>query len=254
MDKPPSAGRDHLRRSLELLWGVQEPGRRGPRPRHSADEVVAAAIAIADAEGVQGLSMRRVAEVVGMSPMALYTYVASKGELLDLMVDRVLGETPDPPEDLPGWRQKLSFIARGRWDAGERHPWLLDLPLQRPPLGPNVIRKAEMTLRALEGTGLAFRDMALVADALDNYVTGALQAARAAREAERETGLTDAEWQATAQELMEGRLDPEAFPAILRWRDAKAAAERPAERFARFEFGLACLLDGLESRIGAQEP
>src|SRR5512140_414749 len=135
------------RRSLELLWGRNEPGRRGPKQRLSTDEVVQAAIALADAEGVAALSMRKVAEAVGVSPMSLYTYVPSKAELVDLMFDRVMGEAADPDPARDGWRDKLAFIARQRWALHERHPWLLDLGLHRPPLGPNVLRKAEVTLR-----------------------------------------------------------------------------------------------------------
>ena len=85
MSKEFTGGGD-FRRSLELLWGWQEPGRRGPKQRLSTDEVVAAAIAIADSEGLAALSMRRVSEAMGVSPMALYTYVPSKAELVDLHV------------------------------------------------------------------------------------------------------------------------------------------------------------------------
>src|SRR3954454_19495247 len=84
------------RRSLALMWGVPGPGRRGPKPSRSVDEVVAAAIALADAQGLGALSMRGVAQVLGLSPMSLYTYVPSKAELMDLMLDQVAGEVALP--------------------------------------------------------------------------------------------------------------------------------------------------------------
>ena len=80
------------RRSISLPWGLPGARRRGPKPRHSVDEVVQAAIALADAEGLAALSIRRVAETLGLSAMSLYTYVPSKAELVDLMLDRVAGE------------------------------------------------------------------------------------------------------------------------------------------------------------------
>jgi len=79
-----------LNRSVELLWRRQEPGRRGPKQRLSTEEVVQTAIRLADADGLEALSMRKVAQEMGVTPMSLYTYVPSKAELADLMFDRVL--------------------------------------------------------------------------------------------------------------------------------------------------------------------
>src|SRR5471030_1171419 len=94
-------------RSIALLWGVAESGRRGPKPRHSVEDVVRAAIALADAEGLDAVSMRRVAETLQLSPMSLYTYVPSKAELVDLMLDRVAGEMGEPDPAGGDWRQQL---------------------------------------------------------------------------------------------------------------------------------------------------
>lgn len=248
-----STGTGDLRRSLELLWRGPEPGRRGPKQRLSTDEVVTAAIALADAQGIEALSMRKVAETVGVSPMSLYTYVPSKAELLDLMFDRVLGETPDPDESVEGWRAKLAFIARERWVLTLRHPWLLDLALHRPPLGPNVMRKAESAMRTFEGMGLAHEDMGLAADALQNYVTGALHAAREAREVERRTGMTDAEWLGAIGDILDRRIDDGDFPVIKRLRDAGGKEKRGAhDAQAHFEFGLERMLDGLDAFVRAR--
>jgi len=239
------------RRSLDLLWGRQEAGRRGPKARFTADDVVAAAIAIADAEGLAALSMRRVADALGVSPMSLYTYVPSKAELMDLMFDRALGATADPDDSVVGWRARLAFIARQRWALVELHPWFLDLALHRPPLGPNVLRKVDVMLGALGATGLHEEEMALVAEALQNYVTGAQQSARDARDAEAQSGLTDAQWIDLLRPQLEQHVDAEAYPALAR----RKAAGRPGravsqdERTARFEFGLERVLDGLEAYI-----
>ena len=249
MDKEFTGGGDP-RRSLELLWGRQEPGRRGPKQRLSTDAVVAAAIAIADAEGLSALSMRRVAEAVGVSPMSLYTYVPSKAELVDLMFDRALATAADPDDSVEGWRAKLTFIARQRWVLVERHPWFLDLALHRPPLGPNVLRKVEVMMNALGGMGLAPEEMARVADVLQNFIAGAQQSARDARDIERESGITDEQWLEMIQPALEQHFDPDSFPAIKRMGEARGRKMRThSERTASFEFGLARVLDGLEAYL-----
>ena len=249
MDKEFTGGGDP-RRSLELLWGRQEPGRRGPKQRLSTDEVVAAAIALADAEGLAALSMRRVAEAVGVSPMSLYTYVPSKAELVDLMFDRVLGAAPDPDASVEGWRARLTFVARQRWALAEHHPWFLDLALHRPPLGPNVLRKVEVMMSALDGMGLAPDDMSRVADVLQNFIAGAQQSARDAREVEQASGITDEQWLEMMRPDLERRLDPDSFPTLKRLGEGRRGKTRTAaERTASFEFGLARVLDGLEAYL-----
>lgn len=242
-----------LNRSVELLWRRQEPGRRGPKQRLSTEEVVQTAIRLADAHGLEALSMRKVAQEMGVTPMSLYTYVPSKAELVDLMFDRVLAEDTGPGAALEGWRAKLAFIARERWALNERHPWLLDLALHRPPLGPNVLRRAETAMNALDGMGLGLEDMAMAAEALQNYVVGALHAARAAGEVEQRSGMTDEQWFAAIEEMLKGRADPGSFPAMARLSQARRLkAASPEERQARFEFGLQRMLDGLEAFLNAR--
>ncbi len=247
---PDSTDVGDPQRSLERLWGRQEPGRRGPKQRLSTAEVVDAAVALADAEGVQALSMRKVAEAVGVSPMSLYTYVPSKAELLDLMFDRVLGDTADPDESVIGWRAKLAFMARERWTLSERHPWLLDLATHRPPLGPNMMRKALAMLTAVANMGLSPEETGLAADVLQDYITGALRSAREAREAEQMSGLSDEQWFSIVWPVLEKHLDPKSFRTVSQLSEGRRERTRsPNERTARFEFGLQRVLDGLEAFI-----
>ena len=247
---PDTPDGDDPRRSLERLWGRQEPGRRGPKQRLSTVEVVEAAIALADAEGVQALSMRKVAEAVGVSPMSLYTYVPSKAELLDLMFDRVLGDTADPGDSVIGWRNKLAFMARERWALSERHPWLLDLATHRPPLGPSMMRKAVAMLTAVAAMGLSPEETRHAVDVLQDYITGALRSAREAREAEQLSGLSDEQWFSIVWPVLEKHLDPQHSETVSRMSEGRRERTRsPDERTARFEFGLACVLDGLEAFI-----
>src|SRR4051812_12560467 len=165
------------RRSLALMWGASGPGRRGPKPSRSVDEVVAAAIALADAEGLGALSMRRVAETLQLSPMSLYTYVPSKAELMDLMVDRVAGEMNEPAPTGGDWRAQLTVLCRQRWAAAQRHPWIMHMGGRRPPLGPNLLARVEAMLHAIDGLGLSEMEMDQLISLVGDYVRGAVRAA-----------------------------------------------------------------------------
>lgn len=242
------------KRSIDLLWGDAERGRRGPKPRYSVDEVVAAAISVADAEGLAAISVRRIAVELGVSAMSIYTYVPSKAELIELMFDRALGETAEAPPEGADWREALTHVACERWSLSQAHPWMLDLAMHRPPLGPNLIRRHEAALGFLDGAGLDDLSKDLVIDVLHNYILGALQAARESREAERESGLTDEQWLAMAQPALMARLDPARYPRVLRlgqaWRSADKAMV--ADPMWRFRFGLGVVLDGIAALIQAR--
>src|SRR5688572_18209323 len=119
-------------KTLQLLWGKAAPPRRGPKARLALADIVAAAVAIADREGMSALTTRRVAETLGISPMSVYTYVPGKDELLDLMLDGVLGEVKPPRGNT--WREKLADVARQNWALALRHPWMLEVATHRPVL------------------------------------------------------------------------------------------------------------------------
>jgi AcrR family transcriptional regulator len=241
-------------RSIALLWGVEGPPRRGPKPSRSVDEVVGAAIALADAEGLGALSMRRVGEVLQLSPMSLYTYVRSKDELLDLMLDRVVGEVAEPDPADGDWRHQLTLLSRQRWAMAQRHPWILQVGAnQRPPLGPNVLAKVEATLRAIDGLGLSESEMDQLTTLVGDYVRGAVRAALDARQIEVQTGMTDEQWWAMNTPLLEGLIDPARYPTTVRigqaYRSGRLAAP---DRERNFEFGLQRVLDGIEAFIAGR--
>ena len=229
---------------MALLWGAAEAGRRGPKPSRSVDEVVEAAIGLADAEGLAALSMRRVAESLGLSPMALYTYVPSKSELIDLMVDRTAQEIPAP--DASDWRGRLEQLARGRWKMAQRHPWLMEVGMHRPPLGPHVLAAAESALRAIDDLGLSEGEMDQLTTTIGDYVRGAVRAALEAHEVERLSGMSDEQWWAMNQPLLQNLIDPSTYPTILRIGQAyKAGRIAPPDHDRNFEFGLQRVLDGI---------
>jgi len=242
------------RRSIELLWGAAEPGRRGPKPRLSVEELVRAAVDLADREGLAAVSMRRLAEAVGVSPMSLYTYVPSKAELIDLMLDRTWAEMKPPPPDA-GWRAKLEFLACERWALGLRHPWMLQVATHRPPLGPNVLANMETSFQALDGLGLTGVQMDQVMHLLVDYVRGALLQALEARDVEQRTGITDSEWWRASEPLLHGVVDEADYPTCVRIGDDLEKAYSDGKDYdAIFDFGLQRLLDGIGVYIAGRNP
>jgi AcrR family transcriptional regulator len=122
--RPPARSGDP-RRSLELLWRTHQPAARGPKQRLDLDQIVGTAIEVLDAEGLGTLSMRKVAERLGVGTMSFYTYVPGKSELVDLMFDQAVA---GPNERVEGpWRERLEQIAHENWWRYHRHPWLLEI-------------------------------------------------------------------------------------------------------------------------------
>ena len=158
--------------SFELAWGVRERPAKGPKRALSLERVVAAGVAVAAAEGIGAVSMSRVAKELGTSAMSLYRYVASKDELLALMVDQALGDTGDIAggSDGPaGWRAGLERWAWAELAAYRKHPWVLQVPITGPPVTPNSIAFLEQGLRCLAGLPLAPHEKMSVILTLTSY-------------------------------------------------------------------------------------
>ncbi|MEW2353951.1 TetR/AcrR family transcriptional regulator [Spirillospora sp. NPDC029432] len=239
-------------RTLELLWGVQERPRRGPRPKLTAEEIVRTAIGLADAEGLDTLSMRRIAERLGVSAMSIYTYVPGKSELIDVMLDRAYGELTPPP-DGAGWRAALEHIARGSWALFHRHPWMLQVATGRPPLGPHLVEKYEFELRAVEGLGLTDVEMDSVAALVNGFAESSARVSVHTAEVGRRTGMTDEQWWEAAAPFVAKVVDPERYP--LGHRVGTAAGQEYGGAVGpghAFEFGLARVLDGVEALIASR--
>jgi AcrR family transcriptional regulator len=248
------SGSGDPRRTIELLWGVtpgQRP-RRGPKPRLTPDEVIAAAIAIADRDGLAGLSMRRVADELGLTAMSLYGYVPSKAELLDVMLDHVYGEFPTSTTLTGDWRADLERIAREYWALHLRHPWLLQVATSRPLPGPNLTAKYDYELRAVDGLGLTDVEMDLLVSLIEDYVHGAVRGALEAAQAPSRTGMSDQQWWDGYGPLLAEVLDPGQYPTAVRVGSAAGAEYGAAHDPSRsFEFGLKRVLDGIGTFIAS---
>ncbi len=238
-------------RTMALLWGMQKRPTRGPKPGLSVGGIVGAAIEVVDADGLAALSMRRVAEKLGFTAMSLYRYVPGKGELIDLMLDAVLGEAAGPGDVDGGWRERLEAVARENWELYRRHPWMLQVAAtSRPPLGPNVIAKYDHELRAVDGIGLTEVEMDSVLTLVLEHVQGAARRSLEASQAEKRTGKTDDEWWAANAPLLEKVFDADRYPTAARVGAAAGAAYEAAyDPEHAFEFGLQRVLDGVEAFV-----
>lgn len=210
-----------------------------------------AALSLADDQGLAAVTMRAVAERVGVSAMSLYTYVPGKAELLDLMVDALYLAMPRPAWGRTRWRKRAVAVAESNRALLTAHPWLTEVAaLSRPPLGPGVLAKYDHELGAFDGTGLFDVDT----DAALTYLLGFVQAhARAAHDAQRATtdsALSDAQWWAANQPVLARALDPEAYPRATRIGAAAGEAQGSAwSADHAWTFGLARTLDGLAALI-----
>ena len=245
------SGRSNPKRSLELLWRIELKPTRGPKPGLTVDRIVEAAIEVADAEGLKALSMRRVADHLGVGTMSLYRYVPAKAELLDLMIDAVDGELPTPEGSVDGWRSKLEFFARESWAGYHRHPWVLHIAAMdaRPPLGPNILASFEAMLEAVAGIGLAGSEMVAVIKLVQGYVQGAARSAVEAIQVVQDTGVTEGQWWSERSQFWEEIFDVESFPTMTAVWEA-GGFEEPEDDF---EFGLQRVLDGVETLVNERQ-
>ncbi|MGP3922686.1 MULTISPECIES: TetR/AcrR family transcriptional regulator [unclassified Streptomyces] len=240
------SGSGDLNRSLELLWDFGAKPARGPKPGLSLDRIVTAAVAVADAEGLDAVSMRRVAAELGVGTMSLYRYVPGKAELLDLMLDKV-NDVGDATEIAPGagWRAALEKVAHGSWRLYTRHPWLLLVDQARPVLGPNALAGLELALGGMREAALSDKEKMGVLVALDGYVSGCARSHLNSVRAEQRTGITDDEFWNTQAPILEKAMATGRYPLMAALADDTFTGS--GEEI--FEFGLQRLLDGLEAFV-----
>jgi AcrR family transcriptional regulator len=234
-------------RVLELLWGTAGPrGRRGPRPGLSVERIVRSAIAIADRDGLEAVTMRRLADSLGVRPMALYTYLPGKSELLDVMLDTVYGEMPQTAWPGDGWRERSATVARDNRALFEAHPWAAAISTSRPPLGPGLMTKYEHELSALTNAGLDDVETDAALTFLLDFVRSSALAVHDARAIRQDTGMTDEQWWMANAPFLAHVIDEDAYPTAARVGAAAGAAHGGAySPDHAWEFGLERVLDGL---------
>lgn len=238
---------DRITERLPMLdvWTRPEPGSR--KPRFSRDDIAGAAMRIADAEGFEAVSMRRIAAELDAGTMTLYHYVRTKDELLTLVTDAFMGEVVVPHgEALPtNWRDAVTVIARRTRDALLRHPWVLDIS-DDPAFGPNGVRHFDQSLQALSSLRLELEDKLEIISAVDELVFGHCLQFRnnhAGGDGQSDTGMIDYVTELIATgEYPELRRLADERPMLETWRRTWRTMSDPA----RFDRTLSRLLDGIE--------
>ena len=237
--------------SIEAAWGRRDRPSRGPKPGLSLERIVDAAVRVAGSDGLEAVSMSRVAAELGVSTMSLYRYVAAKDELLSLMVDAVMADAAPATEsdrrDDEDWRTGLSRWAWAYHDILRRHPWVVRVPITSPPVTPNLTAWLEHGLSTLRATGLPEPEKLSVMLLLSGFV--------------RNEATLVAELGAAAEhEIMPswGRVlgtltDPEQFPALHAALASEAFAQDD-DPDAEFAFGLDRILDGVAALVRTRTP
>jgi AcrR family transcriptional regulator len=228
------------------VWNRPEPRQRpAPRPL-SREQIVQAAIAIADAEGLEAVSLRNVANKLRAGPMRLYTYTSTKEGLLDLMVDEVYAEIVRAGTPSGDWRRALRTFAERRRSAAQRHPWFAELLGGRPHLGPNALAHLEAALAALSRGGRSDIDAVLTAlQTVDAYVIGSLRSEAAEAKARRESGIDKRQWQLASYPYLQNMLSSGDYPMLTKVM-REAAHPTPEKAFQR---GLDAVLDGVAALL-----
>jgi AcrR family transcriptional regulator len=232
------------------IWTRPEPAER--RPRFTREQIAAAAVKIADSEGFEAVTMRRVAAELGAGTMSLYHYVRTKDDLVALMDDVAMGELLVPEGELPAdWREALAEIARRTRAMYERHPWAIR-SLQAAQSGPHSIRHAEQTLAAVGSLGLDPIARFEITAMVDDYVLGFILRHGGS---DLEGGVEDIPDELF--EYMSSLLATGEYPytAELAGGDMRAFARTfvaMASDPGRFERGLQRLLDGIAIALGEQ--
>lgn len=234
-------------RLVSLLW---EPSDRPGRTGLTKQAVVENAIAIADTEGLGALTMRRVADRLGVGAMTLYTHVPGKPELVELMLDAVAGEAYADgalPGEQDGWRAGLRHIAERNWRHHLRHPWTVEVVPGRPVLGPGVSTKYDLELAPLDGIGLADLEM-------DQVLCGVLALVEST--ARQQIGLDrvrtsggDLDWWATVSPALARSMGSARFPLAARVGAATGEAVEAGDPHAVMRLSLDLLLDGVAGRL-----
>jgi AcrR family transcriptional regulator len=247
---PGAAAAHQVSVTLELLWGTGLRRGRGPKPGLTLDQIVSTAIMIADTDGLDALSMRRVARELRVGTMSLYRYVPGKAELLDLMLDAV----SDPGKAIAKsqgkeWRGMLEMVARGTRDMYLAHPWLLRVNWSRPVLGPHSLAGLEFVIAGLDGLGLSDQERVAVVVTVDSFVTGLARSRLQHSAVIEETGLSDEEFWTRHFPVLERAMASGDYPAM---------AALSADAFGlsweeNFEWGLQRLLDGIEALVGSRQ-
>jgi AcrR family transcriptional regulator len=216
----------------------------GRRPGYSRAQITRTAIEIADAEGLEAATMRRIAQQMGTGAMSLYRYVPKRDDLIDLMIDAVAGEIELPDRPSGDWRVDLSLVAHQTRAVSLRHPWYAALANRRPTLGPKSLRVYDFALSALDGFGLDIDEITGFCGMVSAYVVGAVREEIGWLDQARSTGMDMKQWMTWyVGPYVKHIVETGAYPMFNRIIREARLPHLPAE--TRFQQGLDHVLDSV---------
>ncbi len=240
-----------LQRRSQLLWDLRTPATRGPKAAVTPDDVVRAAVEIADADGLSAVTMHAVAAKLGFTTMALYRYFPNKETLLDAVIDAGTGQPPPFTEPRADWRSEVFAWSMAKRAMLCARPWLAELPFVAAPHGPNWLSWLESITNSLSRTSLALQDIGPVLSIVDGFTRGASDTAISLARAQAR-GISPAEWAAGVGADLGRAIGDPRFPKFAAVITAPSDGS-PRSLEESFVFGLELVLDGIELYIKRQE-
>lgn len=236
-----------LRQRSQLLWEDRTPSTRGPKAGFTPDDVVQIAMQIADELGLAAVTMQAVSARLGLTTMAIYRYFPNKDALIDAIVDAAMGVPPAPPEPRGSWRDEVARWARAKRAMLVSRPWLAELPFVAAPHGPNWLLWLEALTEPFSNIGLPAADIGELVSIIDGYTRGASDTAVSLARA-RARGQSPAEWAAAVGADLGRAIGDARFPHFAAVLTAPSDG-KPRSMEESFDFGVACVLDGIERHI-----
>jgi AcrR family transcriptional regulator len=237
---------------LADAWGLRQRPTKGPKRGLSLPQIVNTGVSVAASEGLAAVSMNRVAAELGMSPMSLYRYVASKEDLLLMMVDEIYRTPPAPPTtEGQNWREGLRHWAWEQHAVLREHTWALSVPVSGPPVMPNQLRWLESGLDSLRDTALAELEKLSVIMLISGYTRNEAMVTAQVRQAFIAAAPDERAAMASYGQLIRKLVQPEQFPALTRVVTA-GVLDEPSGGDDEFAFSLDRILDGVGALVEAR--
>ncbi|GAA3138916.1 AcrR family transcriptional regulator [Kribbella aluminosa] len=244
----PSTDDAQLPPGLALAWGLPTKSNKlGRKPTQSVEQIVDAALELADADGFAALSMPKIAQKLGLTANAIYRYVRSRDELLVLIGDAAWGPAPDRVAEARDWRAGATSWTQAMVDRCDVHPWLCDLPIRGAPMTPNLLGWAEAILKVLTGAGLSPSEGLSCALLLDGYARRIASARRDVRDS-----ITTSVEPAALTRFLEPRLHELGYSLLAALMTGGQYTDEVHD--ADVSFGLDRILDGIDVLIAQKPP
>jgi AcrR family transcriptional regulator len=249
-DRPPGSG---IWRGVELLWDMEE--QREPVHRRGTaldrEQIVRAAIHIADADGLEAVTMRRVAQRLNTGAMSLYRHVPDKDALVSMMIETVLGDAmADQPWPSQGWRESLRAVAQSTWRLSRRHRWYPEASIAYPPMTPNGVAGLEHALSVFDPYDLDILTRMQFVGAVHHLALHAALDQAIEEKSQQRLGVTDEEVFRQGAPIMEKLAASGQYPNVTAFIAAISQLEVEEEDWVLA--GVELILDGIECRLARQ--